>query len=150
MAKFLSRSFTSVDKRTVEISNRSLESEQDQATVDPSNWNPPALHATDIYKPEGGLSFLKKKLLLKEVELNVKISGPSTQIVSLPMFSEKDLQKFSQYVAENKYSYLHFGGSRIGLAPLFRQGIKTPCRAFYIFGCVSGQFIKTNLFRILY
>ena len=127
MAKFLARSFSYVDKRTIEISNHSLESESNQAIVDPCTWNPPALHATDIYKSERGMPFLKKKLLLKEVELTVKISGPSTQIVSLPMFSEKDLQKFSQYVAENKYSYLHFGGSRIGLAPLFRQGINTPC-----------------------
>ena len=26
-----------------------------------------------------------------------------------------------------KYSYLHFGGIRIGLAPLFRHGLNTPC-----------------------
>ena len=45
------------------------------------------------------------------------------------MFTENDLQNFSQYVSKNKYSYLHFGASRVGLAPLFRQAINTPCRA---------------------
>ena len=126
MANLLSRTFSRVDKRTIEVSSREHESE-DQALVDPSTWNPPALHASDIYKTEG--KFLKKKLFLKEVELTVKISGPTTQIISLPMFSESDLQKFAEYVKDRKFSYIHFGGCRIGLAPLFRQGINTPCRA---------------------
>lgn len=34
-----------------------------------------------------------------------------------------------QYVKDKKFSYLHFCGCRIGLAPLFRQGINTPCIA---------------------
>ena len=45
------------------------------------------------------------------------------------MFSEAELQKFVVYVKDHKFSYLNFGGCHIGLAPLFRQGINTPCRA---------------------
>ena len=64
MSRLLARSFSRVDKRTVEVSSREHEYE-DQALVDPSTWNPPALHASDIYQPTG--KFLKKKLFLKEV-----------------------------------------------------------------------------------
>lgn len=71
----------------------------------------------------------KKKSLLKEVEVTIRISGPSVQIVSLNLFSKDEIRKFKKYVEEKKYSYLHFGGIRIGLAPLFRHGINSPCIA---------------------
>ena len=71
----------------------------------------------------------KKKSFLKEVEITLKISGPSVQIVSLNLFSEDDIKKFKQYVKEGKYFYIHFGGIRVWLAPLFRHGINAPCIA---------------------
>ena len=49
------------------------------------------------------------------------------------MFSNDEIKKFRKYAKDKKYSYLHFGGLRIGLAPLFRHGINTPCIA-EIFG----------------
>ena len=66
-------------------------------------------------------------MLLREVEVKIKISSPSLQIVSLSLFTTEEIKKIRQYAKDKKYSYLHFGGIRIGLAPLFRHVLNTPC-----------------------
>jgi len=133
MANLL-RSFSSIDRKVItEVSSRSVESEtaeneNHEIVENPANWTPPALHATDIYKLP--MTFvLKRKNFLKEVEITIKISGPSIQIFALNLFSDDEIKKFRQYAKEGKYYYLHFGGIRIALAPLFRHGINTPCIA---------------------
>lgn len=73
------------------------------------------------------MSSLFKKIWPNEVELKIKISGSSVQIVGLNLFFEDEMKKFRKYVTEKKFSYFHFGGVRIGLAPLFRHGLNTPC-----------------------
>jgi len=127
-------SFSSIDRKVIsEVSSRSVESEvpeneKHEVVEDPANWTPPVLHATDIYKLP--MTFiLKRKTFLKEVEITIKISGPSVQIIALNIFSDDEIKKFRQYHKDGKYFYLHFGGIRIGLAPLFRHGINTPCIA---------------------
>jgi len=87
MANLL-RSFSTIDRKVItEVSSRSHESEIDEnenheVVEDPANWNPPALHATDIYKLP--MTFvLKRKSFLKEVEITIKISGPAVQILAL-------------------------------------------------------------------
>lgn len=127
-------SFSTIDHKVItEVSSRSHESEIDNAknhkvVETPANRNPPALYATDVYKIQ--MSFvLKRKSFLKEVEVTIKSSGPVVQILALNLFSDDEIKKFQQYVKEKKYSYLHFGGIRIGPAPLFRHGINTPCIA---------------------
>ena len=129
MANLL-RSFSNIDRKIVsEVASRSVESEESHDVVDnPENWNPPSLHATDIYKLPMSFVF-KSKSFLKEVEVTIKISGPAVQIVSLNLFSKDEVKKFRQYALDKKYNYLHFGGIRIGLAPLFRHGLNTPCIA---------------------
>lgn len=133
MAKFL-RSFTTVERKVInEVSSRSVESEvpeseneKHEVVEDSSKWTPPELHSTEIYKLP--MTFLlKKKNFLKEVEITIKISGPSVQILALNLFSDDEIKQFRQYARDGKYFYLHFGGIRIGLAPLFRHGINTPC-----------------------
>jgi len=128
----LLRSFSSIDRKVItEVSSRSVETELNEnenheIVEDPSKWTPPALHATDIYKLP--MTFvLKRKTFLKEVEITIKISSPSTQIMALNLFSDDEIKKFRQYAKEGKYYYLHFGGITIGLALLFRHGINTPC-----------------------
>ena len=70
---------------------------------------------------------LSKKYYFKEVEIKVKIKGPVVQIIGLNIFSEDEIRKFRKYAKEGRFHYLHFGAIRIGLAPLFRHGINTPC-----------------------
>ena len=72
---------------------------------------------------------LTKKAYFKEVELKVRIKGPSIQIIGLNLFSEDEIRKFRKWAAGKKLYYLHFGGIRIGLAPLFRHGLNTLCIA---------------------
>lgn len=135
MANLL-RSFSSIDRKVItEVSSRSTESESvdnenqnHEIVEDPEHWTPPSLNSTDIYKLP--MTFLfRKKNFLKEVEITIKISGPAVQILALNLFSDDEIKKFRQYVKDGKYFYLHFGGIRIGLAPLFRHGINTPCIA---------------------
>lgn len=72
------------------------------------------------------MQVLSKKIILKYVELKIRISGEATQIVGVKLFQEKDLQKFQEYVKAKKYAYIHFGGIRFGLVPSFRNGINAP------------------------
>lgn len=103
--------------KIVEIDRR--EAEYDIGNVkDPTTWNPLKLKSTDVYK-NTSLASIRKKILLKEVELTIKIEGEATQIVGLNVFTIEDLAKFKKYASDKKYSYVHFGGIRIGLAPLF-------------------------------
>lgn len=130
MANFL-RSFSHIDRRSVsKVDCWSLESDsvEHEKVEDPESWNLPILSSKEVY-PIPYLFSLSKKVWLKEVELKIKISGPSVQIVGLNLFSEDEIKKFRKYVAEKKFSYLHFGGIRIGLAPLFHHGLNTPCIA---------------------
>ena len=127
----LLRSFSSIDRKIInEVASRAVEfedpNETHQSVENPENWNPPSLHATDVYKLPLSYVF-KKKSFLKEVEVTIKIFGLSIEIVALNLFSEDEIKKFRQYAKEKKYNYLHFGGIRIGLAPLFRHGLNTPC-----------------------
>lgn len=101
MANFL-RSFSSIDRKVIsEVASRTVESEvsendKHEEVEDPAQWTPPALHATDIYKLP--MTFiLKKKNFLKEVEITIKISGPSVQIVALNIFSADEIKKFQKY-----------------------------------------------------
>lgn len=123
MANLL-RSFSTIDRKVItEVSARSLESDMEptethEAIENTESRNPRDLHATDIYKMP--LSFVfKRKSFLKEVKVTIKISGPSVQIIALNLFSDDEIKKFRQYVKDQKYAYPHFGGIRIGLAPLF-------------------------------
>ena len=132
MANIL-RSFSSIDRKIInEFASRAVESEDLNVTHESienlENWNPPALHATDVYKVPLSYVF-KKKSFLKEVEVTIKISSPSVQTVALNLFFEDEIKKFRQYAKDKKYSYLHFCGIRIDLAPLFRHGLNTPCIA---------------------
>jgi len=45
------------------------------------------------------------------------------------LFSNEEIKKFRQYAKDKKYFYLHFGEIRIGLTPLSRYGLNTPCIA---------------------
>lgn len=86
---FLTKSFSLIDRKVIyEVSTRfkEIDVEETENEVDPSTWNPPALHATDIY-PQYPLALFKRKTVLKEVELTIKIFGPVTQILSLQMFT---------------------------------------------------------------
>jgi len=124
-------SFSSIDRKIItEVSSRAVKfdlesTEAHEAIEHPKKWNPPALHATNIYKVPLSYAF-NIIFFLKEVEVTIKISGPAVQIVTLNLFSDDKIKKFRQYVKDQKYSYLHFGGIRIGLAPLFRHGLNTP------------------------
>lgn len=128
MANFL-RSFSTIDRRSVsKVDSRSLESNlvEHEKVEDPENWNSPALNLKEIY-PSLMLFKLTKKAYFKEVELKIRIKAPSVQIVGLNLFFEDKIRKFRKYVAEKRFFYLQFGGTRIRLAPLFRHGINTPC-----------------------
>ena len=127
----LLRSFSSIDLKIInEVASQSLESDDPnkshESVQNPETWNPPSLHATDVYKLPMSYVF-KRKSFLKEVEVTIKFFGPSVQIVALNLFSDDEIKKFKEYSREKKYNYLHFGGIRIGLAPLFRHGLNTPC-----------------------
>ena len=99
MANFI-RSFSSIDRKVItEVSSRSNESEDHvendnhEIVEDPTMWTPPTLNSTDIYKLP--MTFLfKKKNFLKEVEITIKISGPSVQILALNLFSDDEIKKF--------------------------------------------------------
>jgi len=78
MANFL-RSFSTIDRRSVsEVDSRSHESDlvEHEKVEDPENWNPPALNSKEIY-PVPMLFKLSKKAYFKEVELKIRIKGPS-------------------------------------------------------------------------
>jgi hypothetical protein len=122
----ISRSLSLVEKRRVEeVNTRTYELDLPEVE-NPQDWNPPKLESSEVYKSQP-LDKLRRKILIKETELRIKIAGPNTQVVNLNIFGEEELKKFAEYVKNNKYSYLHFGGIRIGLAPLFRHGINSPC-----------------------
>lgn len=98
-------SFLSINRKVItEVSAHSLESDIDttenhEAIEYPESWNPPSLHATDVYKMP--LSFVfKRKSFLKEVEVTIKISGPVVQIIALNLFSDDEIKKFRQYVKD--------------------------------------------------
>jgi len=130
----LIRSFPRLERHIVsEVDSKSIEKdidfEKELETIENlESWNPPTLHATDVYKTPLSNTF-QKNMLLKEVELKIKIFDPSVQIISLSLFTNEEIKKFRQYAKDKKYSYLHFGGIRIGLAPLFKHGLNTPCIA---------------------
>lgn len=129
MMSCLLRSFYSIDRWTVtEVDSRStkLNHLDHEKIEDPETWNPPILTSEELYKVPSVFN-ISKKILLKQVELRIKISSPSIQIVGLNLFSEDEIKKFRDYVKEKKFSYLHFGGIRIVLAPLFCHGLNTPC-----------------------
>jgi len=104
MANLL-HSFSSIDQKVItEVSLRAIESdlestEPHEVVENPESWNPPAPHATDVYKIP--LSFVfKRKYFLKEVEVTIKISGPAVQTVALNLFSGDEIKKFRQYVKD--------------------------------------------------
>lgn len=129
-SKFL-RSFSTIDKRSIsEVENRSVESDlnEHEQVEDPESWNPPALDTKEIYSVPMMFK-LSKKYYFKEVEVKIRIKGPHVQIIGLNIFSEDEIKKFRKYAKEGRFHYLHFGAIRIGLAPLFRHGLNTPCIA---------------------
>lgn len=76
----LHRSFSTIERRLVsEIDSRSVEQDSDptqehEIVENPETWNPPVLHATDIYIYKTSISYIfRKKVLLKVVEVKIKI-----------------------------------------------------------------------------
>ena len=68
MANLL-RSFSSIDRKVItKVSARSLEfdidtTENHEAIENPESWNPPTVHATDVYKMPMSFVFKRKSFL---------------------------------------------------------------------------------------
>ena len=99
-------SFSTIDRKIInEVASRAVESddpnESHESVENPKTWNPPSLHVTDVYKLPMSYVF-KKKSFLKEVEVTIKISGPSVQIVALNLFCDDEIKKFRKYAKDKK------------------------------------------------